>query len=571
MHEFKLNNQTVFVLVEAAGGVYNSDQLRLLCEFADDETAFLKVTEDQRIGFMISEDRLTEVQAKLAQAGLLIRNYQGISMLSPKSCLGELCPHHAQQALGDAIELSSLFAKTFGKERPFVSMGMNGCEKSCLASATDDIHIVGEASGYKISIGGKGSEVPQIAQFLIDNVAQADMGNVLSKVLECYFNNATEGERLWETLDRIGISPFLAGIEGEEESQSDFSLGESLDEGNLEVQGESLADERGEGVEEDESLNLPAADFRDNDDLQLSLVDDDDALDIPLDGLDDDEIIELPPLQQVVPVQSKSPSPSPQVEILEETELSLGDSNHELDNSDLDSDEANLDAGDSNLDSDEANLDAGDSNHALMPEEDFLDLEDGTTEDVERLTLAIRAESEAEYNGNQNELEEEILPLTSDETPFAKESNKMNETSSMPLLDRLRSSSEAQRGEYLPPDDELLDDEAPMSMRSNERRDPPQENRASPKESSHLSPANDGVKQGFRFKIRNNNIELTLPAGAQCSVPLEFVEASGFFEVEIDGKSLSVELLEGNKVQLNYNGARMTLPLGARSKIRDAA
>lgn len=266
MQHFPLNNEMVFVLVEAAGGVYNSEHIRTICQVANTDSAFLKVTEDNRIGFMLKPENIDLAKTSLAKAGLLLRGYRTPGVLAPKACLGELCPQKEQDALTDAIELGQSLQKTFG-ERPYVAIGVNGCSQTCLGSSIDDVHIVGETSGYKIAIGGKASEMPQNVQFLAENISKEKLAPVVEAVLNTYFENQQEGERLYDVVERIGMSPFNDAISGLLES--DLSLAGELTVDDASDTAEPTLDmdvtsDFGESVAgSDDSLNL-------GDDLSLA-------------------------------------------------------------------------------------------------------------------------------------------------------------------------------------------------------------------------------------------------------------------------------------------------------------
>ncbi|MEN9824971.1 MAG: hypothetical protein RI953_716, partial [Pseudomonadota bacterium] len=210
--QFALKNNQIFVLAEAAGGVYNSDQLRVLCEVADNESAFLKITEDQRIGFMVDPNKLGDIQAQVRKSGLLLRSYKSSGVPSPRACLGELCTFAHQPSLGDALELATHLLKSFPAPKRFSTIGVNGCQRACLGSSTEDIHVVAEESGYKISIGGKGSDIPQQAQLILDNIPRADLPVVVEKILAVFYQESQEGERIIDVIDRIGLTPFFDSL-----------------------------------------------------------------------------------------------------------------------------------------------------------------------------------------------------------------------------------------------------------------------------------------------------------------------------------------------------------------------
>ena len=210
--QFELKNGNLFVLAEAAGGVYNGAQLRMICDVADDVSVFLKVTEDQRIGFMVPKDKLLDLHSKLSKSGILLKHYRNHSILSPKACLGELCNKCQQDALGDAIEISPILNEKFKESFTALNIGMNGCATACVASATDDIHVIGEESGYKVLIGGRSSGEPKLAEFLVDSIKREQIGETICSILETFSQNKQENEGLAEVVARIGLSPFKQSL-----------------------------------------------------------------------------------------------------------------------------------------------------------------------------------------------------------------------------------------------------------------------------------------------------------------------------------------------------------------------
>lgn len=213
MGQFELKNGNLFVLAEAAGGVYNGNQLRLICEVADDVSVFLKVTEDQRIGFMLPKDKFEELQGKLSKSGILLKHYRDSSVISPKACLGELCQKCEQDALGDSIEVTASLNEKFKNVFAHISIGMNGCSVACADSATNDIHIVGENKGYKIYIGGQAAGEPKLAEFLIDGISKQKICEIIEIILDVYSKNKQNEESLGSVVTRIGVSEFHKAIE----------------------------------------------------------------------------------------------------------------------------------------------------------------------------------------------------------------------------------------------------------------------------------------------------------------------------------------------------------------------
>ena len=63
---FPLTNDSIFVVLEVQGGVYNSLQLAKVIELCDEYETFARVTEDLAIGIAIPEDQLEIVRWPLA-------------------------------------------------------------------------------------------------------------------------------------------------------------------------------------------------------------------------------------------------------------------------------------------------------------------------------------------------------------------------------------------------------------------------------------------------------------------------------------------------------------------------
>lgn len=412
MQHFSLNNGTVFVLADAAGGVYNAEQIRVICEVADEESAFVKISEDQRLGFMVSEDKLPDVQKRLAQAGVMLRTYRGEGIPSPKACLGEFCPQKEQDALSDAIEISAHFSKNIAADFPFVTLGLNGCSQACAASATDDIHIVGEMSGYKISIGGKQSEMPQIGQFLAENISKEDLPAVLCKILTIFREQRQDGERLFDVVERVGMSIFTDGISSDgDAAESSVPASDAAAEEELLFDGDTaddmepavadnaiLSDENELILEsEDETFSLdegdkakPSAESHDEEELLLES----DAHDEPsIDALDDSAV------EQSVPT----------VEEEEELVLTAGDAEAEelsfASEDEFIEDAAPHGSAVSAKAEDETTLMEDDAPASVAKEpvsdlgslgdEDII-VEEATAEDVDTMTRTIRSEVELE-------------------------------------------------------------------------------------------------------------------------------------------------------------------------------
>lgn len=206
---FKLKNGTVLLSTEAPGGVYNSGQLKKIAELCSKELAVVKATEDQRLALFVKESEVEKVVAQLQTMGLGVRNYQA-GLHQPIACLGELCEQHEQPALASAMDLTKAIAEI--QLNAPLKIGINGCARCCTPCHTFDISILGEPSGYRISLAGKNSQFPELSSFFAEGVPPKELPRLIKKVIELFQKLAEPGETLHSVLERSGVEEFVAAL-----------------------------------------------------------------------------------------------------------------------------------------------------------------------------------------------------------------------------------------------------------------------------------------------------------------------------------------------------------------------
>lgn len=202
---FELKNGNIFVLAEAAGGVYSAAQLKKVCEVLDKECAFIKIIENQRIGFILPQSKLVAVQKQVSAFGVLLRP---AGSFAPKVCFGELCKKCEQNSLDDSIQLTAFLSQKWKGEGASLSIGINACPVACVSAATDDIYIMGAKAGYKIYIGGRQGTPPSLAQLLLEGVSPQDLSLRVGEIIEIYNQNKAGGETLFHVIERLGLHAF---------------------------------------------------------------------------------------------------------------------------------------------------------------------------------------------------------------------------------------------------------------------------------------------------------------------------------------------------------------------------
>ena len=206
---FKLRNGLLLLSTEAPGGVYNATQLQKIAALADGPSAVVKATEDQRLALFVPSDQAAQVAQGLKSVGLGIRHYQD-GLHQPVNCLGELCPDHLQAAMGTSMELTRELAN-ISLSTP-LKIGINGCARCCVATHTLDISIIGDSHGYRISLGGKNSQIPEMASFMAEGVPAGKLPKLVAKVIQVYKDLAGKDETLQDVMERCGSKRFIEAL-----------------------------------------------------------------------------------------------------------------------------------------------------------------------------------------------------------------------------------------------------------------------------------------------------------------------------------------------------------------------
>ena len=204
------DNKTYAVAPHIPCGVVTPDLLRRIADVAEKYNAqALKITGATRIAIVgLEEENIDQVWKELqldqgAAVGLCVR--------SIRACPGTtFCKIGRQDALGIGMELDQRY---HGKELPGkFKMAVSGCHLSCSESWVRDIGLIGQKDGWQVVIGGNVGAAPRIGEEIATGLDDAQVLQVVDKVVQCYQENAKRNERLGKLIDRIGIRPFKEAI-----------------------------------------------------------------------------------------------------------------------------------------------------------------------------------------------------------------------------------------------------------------------------------------------------------------------------------------------------------------------
>jgi len=191
-------------------GLLTPELMRRLADVAEKyQVQAIKITGATRVALIgLKESDIDSVweDLKLEQGAAV-----GLCVRSIRACPGNtFCKIGRQDALGIGLKLDAAY---HGKNLPGkFKMAVSGCPLSCAESWVRDIGLIGRKDGWALVIGGNVGADPRIAQELASGLDEAAAMAAIEKVIDCYAQGASKGERLGKMIDRVGLEPFQSAL-----------------------------------------------------------------------------------------------------------------------------------------------------------------------------------------------------------------------------------------------------------------------------------------------------------------------------------------------------------------------
>ena len=187
-------------------GVIKPENLRKLADVAEKyDVAAIKITSAARIALIgIQAADLDDAWKDL---GMDPGHAVGLCVRSVKACPGTtFCRLGVQDSLGLGMLLDQ---KYHGMTLPSkTKMGVSGCMNQCAENCIKDIGLVGKKNGWTLTVGGKGTGKPRLADTLVEDLSTPEAIKMVEKIVDFYQNSAKKFERIGEMIDRIGWEAF---------------------------------------------------------------------------------------------------------------------------------------------------------------------------------------------------------------------------------------------------------------------------------------------------------------------------------------------------------------------------
>lgn len=191
-------------------GVVSPDLLRKLADAADKyQVSAVKITSAARIALVGIQE--ADVEKVWKDLGMPLGHAVGLCVRSVKACPGTaFCRLAQQDSLTMGMKLDSQY---HGMDLPSkTKIGVSGCNNQCAENCIKDIGLHGKKEGWTLTVGGKGTGKPRLADTLAENLDDAHALALVEKVIDYYKENAKKFERIGKMIDRIGLDVFKAAM-----------------------------------------------------------------------------------------------------------------------------------------------------------------------------------------------------------------------------------------------------------------------------------------------------------------------------------------------------------------------
>lgn len=191
-------------------GIVTPEVLRRIADVAERyQCKALKLTSAERIALIgVREQDIDSVWQDL---GLEPGGLTGDRVRSVRVCPGtDYCKRGQQNslALGRVID-----ERYHGKAMPGkLKISVSGCPNRCTEASTKDIGLVGTHKGWDILVGGCGGANPRLATRIARRESDERALAIVDGVIDFYRGLARPKERLWKTLNRVGVDTLTAAL-----------------------------------------------------------------------------------------------------------------------------------------------------------------------------------------------------------------------------------------------------------------------------------------------------------------------------------------------------------------------
>jgi sulfite reductase (NADPH) hemoprotein beta-component len=201
-------------------GDATSEQMEAVAEMAD-RYSFGEVRVSHEQNLILADVKQADLHAVWQQAKAIGFATPNIGLLTDIVCCpgGDFC----SLANAKSIPIAEAIQRRFDDLDYLFDLGpidlnISGCMNACGHHHVGNIGILGVdkngAEWYQVSIGGSQGNQASLGKVIGPSFAQAEMADVIEKIISTYVEQRSEEELFIDTVRRVGIEPFKARVYG---------------------------------------------------------------------------------------------------------------------------------------------------------------------------------------------------------------------------------------------------------------------------------------------------------------------------------------------------------------------
>ena len=190
------------------GGFVSATNLEKFAEVTRKYKCSIKLTSGQRIMLIgLKEEDVAKAYEDLGLEPAVKSQY---SVKNVEICPGEICKRSRQNSLALGLRLERRF---YGAPAPNrTKIGVVGCLNACTSVHAKDIGVLANEEGFIVIAGGSAGYHPRLSDRIAENLTADEAYMMVEAVYDYYCEIAPMGEKLGNTIDRIGLDKFIEDV-----------------------------------------------------------------------------------------------------------------------------------------------------------------------------------------------------------------------------------------------------------------------------------------------------------------------------------------------------------------------
>lgn len=190
------------------GGFVSATNLEKFAQVARKYKCSIKLTSGQRIMLIgLKEEDVAKAYEDLGLEPAVKSQY---SVKNVEICPGEICKRSRQNSLALGLRLERRF---YGAPAPNrTKIGVVGCLNACTSVHAKDIGVLANEEGFIVIAGGSAGYHPRLSDRIAENLTADEAYMMVEAVYDYYCEIAPMGEKLGNTIDRVGLDKFIEDV-----------------------------------------------------------------------------------------------------------------------------------------------------------------------------------------------------------------------------------------------------------------------------------------------------------------------------------------------------------------------